>query len=146
MRITLDGTDAKQAGYGALNSTLNLNNAETQAKAPAQAQKNTASMQETESTAVNDDPAKHTPEENQIIKDYKAAVDPAVVQGIEQARSIQDNNYRNKYTITLSERVGDKVVSLVNDLIGLDVSGYKNQIKGQRHCSHRQAPRGKRYG
>lgn len=103
---------------------------QTKTQQPAQAQKNAASMQETESTAVNDDPAKHTPEENQIIKDYKAAVDPAVVQGIEQARSIQDNNYRNKYTITLSERVGDKVVSLVNDLIGLDVSGYKNQIKG----------------
>ena len=128
MRITLDGTDAKQAGSDALNSALN--SVETRAEAPAQAQKNAASMQETESTAVNDDPAKHTPEENQIIKDYKAAVDPAVVQGIEQARSIQDNNYRNKYTITLSERVGDKVVSLVNDLIGLDVSGYKNQIKG----------------
>ena len=130
MRITLDGTDAKQAGSDVLNSALNLNSVETRAEAPAQAQKNAASTQETESTAVNDDPAKHTPEENQIIKDYKAAVDPAVVQGIEQARSIQDNNYRNKYTITLSERVGDKVVSLVNDLIGLDVSGYKNQIKG----------------
>ena len=122
--------NVKQAGSDALNSALNLNSVETQAEAPAQAQKNTAPTQETESTAVNDDPAKHTPEENQIIKDYKAAVDPAVVQGIEQARSIQDNNYRNKYTITLSERVGDKVVSLVNDLIGLDVSGYKNQIKG----------------
>lgn len=126
----VEAENVKQAGSDALNSALNLNNAETQAEAPAQAQKNAASTQETESTAVNDDPAKHTPEENQIIKDYKAAVDPAVVQGIEQARSIQDNNYRNKYTITLSERVGDKVVGLVNDLIGLDVSGYKNQIKG----------------
>lgn len=125
-----EAENVKQAGSGVLNSALNLNNAETRAEAPTQAQKNAASTQETESTAVNDDPAKHTPEENQIIKDYKAAVDPAVVQGIEQARSIQDNNYRNKYTITLSERVGDKVVSLVNDLIGLDVSGYKNQIKG----------------
>lgn len=118
---------------------------QTKTQQPAQAQKNTASMQETESTAVNDDPAKHTPEENQIIKDYKAAVDPAVVQGIEQARSIQDNNYRNKYTITLSERVGDKVVSLVNDLIGLDVSGYKNQIKGNAiaHIDKRHGANGK---
>ena len=118
---------------------------QTKTQQPAQAQKNTASMQETESTAVNDDPAKHTPEENQIIKDYKAAVDPAVVQGIEQARSIQDNNYRNKYTITLSERVGDKVVSLVNDLIGLDISGYKNQIKGNAiaHIDKRHGANGK---
>lgn len=118
---------------------------QTKTQQPAQAQKNTASTQETESTAVNDDPTKHTPEENQIIKDYKAAVDPAVVQGIEQARSIQDNNYRNKYTITLSERVGDKVVSLVKDLIGLDVSGYKNQIKGNAiaHIDKRHGANGK---
>lgn len=137
--------EAKQAGSDALNSALNLNNVETQTEAPAQAQKNTAPTQETESTAVNDDPTKHTPEENQIIKDYKAAVDPAVVQGIEQARSIQDNNYRNKYTITLSERVGDKVVSLVKDLIGLDVSGYKNQIKGNAiaHIDKRHGANGK---
>ena len=46
MRITLDGTDAKQAGSDALNSALNLNDAETQAEAPAQAQKNAASMQQ----------------------------------------------------------------------------------------------------
>lgn len=140
-----EAENVKQAGSDALNSALNLNNVETQAEAPAQAQKNTAPMQETESTAVNDDPTKHTPEENQIIKDYKAAVDPAVVQGIEQARSIQDNNYRNKYTITLSERVGDKVVSLVKDLIGLDVSGYKNQIKGNAiaHIDKRHGANGK---
>lgn len=140
-----EAENVKQAGSGVLNSALNLNNAGTRAEAPAQAQKNAASTQETESTAVNDDPAKHTPEENQIIKDYKAAVDPAVIQGIEQARSIQDNNYRNKYTITLSERVGDKVVSLVKDLIGLDVSGYKNQIKGNAiaHIDKRHGANGK---
>ena len=46
MRITLDGTDAKQAGSDVLNSALNLNSVETRAEAPAQAQKNAASMQQ----------------------------------------------------------------------------------------------------
>lgn len=38
--------EAKQAGSDALNSALNLNNVETQAEAPAQAQKNTAPTQQ----------------------------------------------------------------------------------------------------
>lgn len=41
-----DAENVKQAGSDALNSALNLNNVETQAEAPAQAQKNTASMQQ----------------------------------------------------------------------------------------------------
>lgn len=52
--------EAKQAGSDALNSALNLNNVETQAEAPTQAQKNTASTQQkvnidnTASPAYND--------------------------------------------------------------------------------------------
>lgn len=41
-----EAENVKQAGSDALNSALNLNNAETQAEAPAQARKNTASMQQ----------------------------------------------------------------------------------------------------
>lgn len=41
-----EAENVKQAGSGVLNSALNLNNAETRAEAPAQAQKNTASMQQ----------------------------------------------------------------------------------------------------
>ena len=41
-----EAENAKQAGSDALNSALNLNNAETRAEAPAQAQKNAASMQQ----------------------------------------------------------------------------------------------------
>lgn len=41
-----EAENVKQAGSDALNSALNLNNVETQAEAPAQAQKNTASMQQ----------------------------------------------------------------------------------------------------
>lgn len=108
-----------------LNSTVN-NNAEMQT---TDAQKNTA-PNGTESTAVNDNPATHTAEENKIIADYKAAADENVISGIERARSLQDINYRNKFTVTLAETVGDRVVNLVKNATGLDVTGFKNQIKG----------------
>lgn len=108
-----------------LNSAVN-NDAETQS---ADAQKNTA-PNGTESTAVNDNPATHTAEENKIIADYKAAADENVISGIERARSLQDINYRNKFTVTLAETVGDRVVNLVKNATGLDVTGFKNQIKG----------------
>lgn len=108
-----------------LNSTIN-NDAETQ---NVDTQKNTA-PNGTESTAVNDNPATHTAEENKIIADYKAAADENVISGIERARSLQDINYRNKFTVTLAETVGDRVVNLVKNATGLDVTGFKNQIKG----------------
>ena len=108
-----------------LNSTVN-NNVETQT---TDTQKNTAPAG-TESTAVNDNPATHTAEENKIIADYKAAADENVISGIERARSLQDINYRNKFTVTLAETVGDRVVNLVKNATGLDVTGFKNQIKG----------------
>lgn len=108
-----------------LNSAVN-NNVEVQ---NADVQKNTA-PNGTESTAVNDNPATHTAEENKIIADYKAAADENVISGIERARSLQDINYRNKFTVTLAETVGDRVVNLVKNATGLDVTGFKNQIKG----------------
>lgn len=108
-----------------LNSAVN-NDAETQ---NADVQKNTA-PNGTESTAVNDNPATHTAEENKIIADYKAAADENVISGIKRARSLQDINYRNKFTVTLAETVGDRVVNLVKNATGLDVTGFKNQIKG----------------
>lgn len=108
-----------------LNSAVN-NDVEAQS---SETQKNTAPTG-TESTAVNDNPATHTAEENKIIADYKAAADENVISGIERARSLQDINYRNKFTVTLAETVGDRVVNLVKSATGLDVTGFKNQIKG----------------
>ena len=108
-----------------LNPTVN-NDAETQ---NVDTQKNTAPAG-TESTAVNDNPATHTAEENKVIADYKAAADENVISGIERARSLQDINYRNKFTVTLAETVGDRVVNLVKNATGIDVTGFKNQIKG----------------
>lgn len=93
-------------------------------------QKNTAPSQEAESTVINDNPALHTPEENKIIEDFKAAADENVISGIERARSLQNIDYRNKFTVTLSDAVGNRVVNLVKNITGLDITGFKNQIKG----------------
>ena len=125
MRITLDGTDAKQAGSDALNSALNLNSVETRAEAPAQAQKNTASMQETESTAVNDDPAKHTPEEQARIEEYKAATDENLVNYIETVRNNPDAKI-GRYSL---KPVSDKAAADIKALTGVDVSGNKTVIE-----------------
>ena len=63
--------DVKQAGSGVLNSALNLNNVETQAEAPAQAQKNTAPTQETGNTT----------QEMRATENNNAAFSNANVQG-----------------------------------------------------------------
>ena len=125
LRITLDGTDAKQAGSDALNSALNLNSVETRAEAPAQAQKNAASMQETESTAANDDPAKHTPEEQARIEEYKAATDENLVNYIETVR----NNPGAKIGRYSLKPVSDKAAADIKALTGVDVSGNKTVIE-----------------
>lgn len=120
-----EAENVKQAGSDVLNSALNLNNAETRAEAPAQAQKNAASTQETESTAVNDDPAKHTPEEQTRIEEYKAATDENLVNYIETVR----NNPGAKIGRYSLKPVSDKAAADIKALTGVDVSGNKTVIE-----------------
>lgn len=136
----------KQAGSDVLNSVLNLNSKNTQPKmtteqiyneyfAPktqpkpadngTKAQKNTASTQETESTAVNDDPAKHTPEEQARIEEYKAATDENLVNYIETVR----NNPGAKIGRYSLKPVSDKAAADIKALTGVDVSGNKTVIE-----------------
>jgi hypothetical protein len=120
-----EAENVKQAGSDALNSALNLNNVETQAEAPAQAQKNTASTKETESTAINDDPAKHTPEEQARIEEYKAATDENLLNYIETVR----NNPGAKIGRYSLKPVSDKAAADIKALTGVDVSGNKTVIE-----------------
>ncbi len=92
---------------------------------PAQARKNTASTQETESTAVNDDPAKHTPEEQARIEEYKAATDENLVNYIETVR----NNPGAKIGRYSLKPVSDKAAADIKALTGVDVSGNKTVIE-----------------
>lgn len=136
----------KQAGSDVLNSVLNLNSKNAQPKMTTEqiyneyfvpktqpkpadngskAQKNTASTQETESTAVNDDPAKHTPEEQARIEEYKAATDENLVNYIETVR----NNPGAKIGRYSLKPVSDKAAADIKALTGVDVSGNKTVIE-----------------
>lgn len=117
--------DVKQGDSDALNSPSNLNSMEEQTTAPAEAQKNTAPTQETESTAVNDDPAKHTPEEQARIEEYKAATDENLVNYIETVR----NNPGAKIGRYSLKPVSDKAAADIKALTGVDVSGNKTVIE-----------------
>nr|DAI03427.1 MAG TPA: nuclease [Caudoviricetes sp.] len=113
--------NVKQGGSDELNSALNLNSRD----ATAEAQENTASTQETESTAVNDDPAKHTPEEQARIEEYKAATDENLVNYIE---TVRDNPGAKIGRYSLKP-VSDKAAADIKAITGVDVSGNKTVIE-----------------
>lgn len=113
--------NVKQGGSDELNSALNLNSRDV----TAEAQKNTAPTQETESTAVNDDPAKHTPEEQARIEEYKAATDENLVNYIE---TVRDNPGAKIGRYSLKP-VSDKAAADIKAITGVDVSGNKTVIE-----------------
>lgn len=113
--------NVKQGGSDELNSALNLNSRDT----TAEAQENTASTQEAESTAVNDDPAKHTPEEQARIEEYKAATDENLVNYIE---TVRDNPGAKIGRYSLKP-VSDKAAADIKAITGVDVSGNKTVIE-----------------
>ena len=113
--------NVKQGGSDALNSALYLNSRDATAKA----QENTAPMQEMESTAVNDDPAKHTPEEQARIEEYKAATDENLVNYIE---TVRDNPGAKIGRYSLKP-VSDKAAADIKAITGVDVSGNKTVIE-----------------
>ena len=98
-----------------------------------------------ESTVINTDPAKHTTVEQAVIDEYQNAVDEKIKSQILKARSIQNETYRNKYSVTLSLSVGEQVIALVKNATGLDISGYKNILKGNalRHIDKRHGENGR---
>ena len=112
-----EAENVKQAGSGVLNSALNLNNAETRAEAPAQAQKNTASMQETAS-------AKDT--SNEIVAKLKNSI-PNIQQ--EPIVSTLSGTEFAKGEKKLSEQVGEFFKSFGNKVFR---SGLGNVILDER--------------
>lgn len=107
--------------------------------------KNAALDGAAESTVINTDPAKHTTVEQAVIDEYQNAVDEKIKSQILKARSIQNETYRNKYSVTLSLSVGEQVIALVKNATGLDISGYKNILKGNalRHIDKRHGENGR---
>lgn len=92
----------------------------------SEANKNAPAYTETESTAVNDNPAVHTPQEQAVIEAYKNSVDDNLVQFYQYAKNDQN---AGKYTLNkVSERAADDI----RNLTGQDVDGFKTTLDARQ--------------
>ena len=78
-----------------------------------------------EETKINDDAAGHTKAEQQRIEEYKNAVDPDLMEFIQNAREHPNARWMN---YTLGE-VSSETASQVKALTGVDVTGYTHNIQ-----------------
>lgn len=106
--------------------------------------KNTsADVAEVESTAVNDNPATHTPQEMQVIEAYKTSVNDNLRGFIERVRGLKDNGFRNKIRTEIETQT-DNAAQAAAALTGVDTAGYSNIIKGNaiQHIDNRHGANG----
>lgn len=94
-----------------------------------------------DSTAVNTDPAQHTPQEQAIIEEYQAAVDVELVNYVEKVKVSPGAN-NGRYTL---KNVSDRAAEDIRKLTGVDVTGNKTQIEGRivEHILKRHGENGK---
>lgn len=106
--------------------------------------KNTsADVAEVESTAVNDNPATHTPQEMQVIEAYKTSVNDNLRGFIERVRGLKDNGFRSKIRTEIETQT-DNAAQAAAALTGVDTAGYSNIIKGNaiQHIDNRHGANG----
>lgn len=106
--------------------------------------KNTsADVAEVESTAVNDNPAMHTPQEMQVIEAYKTSVNDNLRRFIERVRGLKDNGFRSKIRTEIETQT-DNAAQAAAALTGVDTAGYSNIIKGNaiQHIDNRHGANG----
>ena len=104
-----------------------------------EANKNVPAYTETESTAVNDNPAVHTPQEQAVIEAYKDSVDENLAQFYQYAKNDQR---AGKYTLNkVSERAADDI----RNLTGQDVDGFKTTLDARQawHINNDHGANGK---
>lgn len=108
-----------------------------------EANKNVPAYTETESTAVNDNPAVHTPQEQAVIEAYKRSVDDGLKGFIERVRGLKDNNFRSKIRTTIETQT-DNAARAAAALTGVDTTGFSNVIKGNTvtHIDNRHGVNG----
>ena len=103
--------------------------------------KNTsADVAEVESTAVNDNPATHTPQEMQIIEAYKGSTDESLKETFE---SYLDNP-QQKFSRHNINDVSERQASDAKQILGGNYEGYKNAINsnGINHVMKEHGPFG----
>lgn len=88
---------------------------------------NAANVMNEESTAVNTDPAQHTPQEQAIIEEYQAAVDEELVDYIETVKA-NPGAKNGRFTL---KNVSDRAAADIKKLTGVDVAGNKTQLEGR---------------
>ena len=94
-------------------------------------------------TAINDDPAQHTPAEQRVIEAYKSSTDEQMRGFIEKVRSLQSNDYKNKISADVHTET-TRAADTAGRLTGTDTSGFKNIIKGNavQHIDRRHGTNG----
>ena len=88
-----------------------------------------------EQTAVNDDPAVHTPAQNASIAQYKDSVDPKMAEYVDRVRA---GEQLAPYMVT---ETSDKMRSAMQELTGLDKVGSVTMLdaNGVNHITNRHA-------
>lgn len=108
-----------------------------------QGQNNTASTGETESTAVNTDPTKHTAVEQDVIEAYQGSTSENLLSFYNEMRSkgTQDEA-KGKFGL---KDVSARMASDVYDLTGKNIKGFKTDLDGRQawHISNDHGENGK---
>lgn len=104
------------------------------------AEKEKAVSEDTDSTAVNDNPAEHTAEQQRIIEEYKNAVD----EGLKKAFEEYSENPNGKFVRYDISSVSEKQAADMATVIDGDYSGYTNAINtnGIKHILNEHGPHG----
>lgn len=115
-----------------------VGNAAQQTEDAAVLQKETApaaSETVTEHTAVNDDPAVHTPAQNTSIEEYKQSVDPGLAEYVDRVRA---GETPEPYMVT---ETSDRMRDAMQQLTGLDKVGSRTLMDANavKHITNRHA-------
>ena len=91
--------------------------------------------QKAEQTAVNDDPAVHTPAQNASIEEYKQSVGPGLAEYVDRVRAGED---LEPYTVT---ETSDRMRDAMQQLTGLDKVGKVTMMDANavKHITNRHA-------
>lgn len=94
-----------------------------------------ASETVTEQTAVNDDPAVHTPAQNTSIEEYKQSVDPGLAEYVDRVRA---GETPEPYMVT---ETSDRMRDAMQQLTGLDKVGSRTLMDANavKHITNRHA-------
>lgn len=95
-------------------------------------------------TAVNDNPAEHTPREQAVIEAYKQSADDALKAFITRVRSLTNSDYRNKIRTTIATKTR-RAAEAAQRLTGVDTSESSTIMKGNAvgHVDRRHGANGK---